>query len=336
MSTDKKIKVGVVGVGHLGKHHMRLLKGLDCELVAVADPSEEARKFAADTHGVQTFADYRDMLGLVDAVSVVVPTKMHREVGCFFLDNGVDVLVEKPIARSAVDGQAIVDAAKRNNRILAVGHVERFNPALRGVTELGKSARYIESHRLAPFSFRSTDIGVVLDLMIHDLDLVLAFVQSPIKSVEAFGGAVFTPAEDMASAIIKFENGAVAHLTANRVALKPMRKMRVFSKEGYVSLDFQNAQGMVVKKAPGWDFEKLDMESLDRAQMGDLWKFVFDGLLQVENLQLDSGNPLRDELAEFLQCVKDRSAPTVPGEEGVAAVAAAERVLAVIDQNRWE
>ena len=243
----------------------------------------------------------------------------------------VDALQQQPARRAVVGGRRGSTAP-----LGAVGHVERFNPALRGVSELGKSARYIESHRLAPFSFRSTDIGVVLDLMIHDLDLVLAFVQSPIKSVEAFGGAVFTPAEDMASAIIKFENGAVAHLTANRVALKPMRKMRVFSKVGYVSLDFQNAQGMVVKKAPGWDFEKLDMESLDRAQMGDLWKFVFDGLLQVENLQLDSGNPLLDELAEFVQCVKDRSAPTVPGEEGVAAVAAAERVLSVIDQNRWE
>lgn len=315
---------------------MRLLHGLDCELVGVADPSAEARKFAADTYGLKTFADYRELHGLVDAVSVVVPTNMHREVACFFLEHGIDVLVEKPIARSAADGQAIVDAAKRNNRVLAVGHVERFNPALRAVRELGKSARYIESHRLAPFSFRSTDIGVVLDLMIHDLDLVLGFVQSPIKSVEAFGGAVFTPAEDMASAIIKFENGAVAHLTANRVALKPMRKMRVFSKEGYVSLDFQNAQGMVVKKAPGWDFEKLDMQSLDRAQMGDLWKFVFDGLLQVENLQLDSGNPLLDELREFVQCVRDRTAPTVTGEEGVAAVAAAEKVLAVIAENRWE
>lgn len=336
MSSDKKIKVGVVGVGHLGKHHMRLLKGLDCELVGVADPSEEARTFAEDTHQLQTFADYRELKGKVDAVSVVVPTVLHREVGCFFLENGIDVLVEKPIARTAADGQALVDAAKANDRILAVGHVERFNPALQAVEEIGKSARYIESHRLAPFSFRSTDIGVVLDLMIHDLDLVLAFVKSPIKSVEAFGGAVFTPAEDMASAIIKFENGAVAHLTANRVALKPMRKMRVFSKEGYVSLDFQSAQGMLVKKAPGWDFEKLDMQSLDRAQMGDLWKFVFDGLLQVENLQLDAGNPLQAELEEFVQCVKDRSQPTVPGEEGVLAVAAAERVLKVIADNRWE
>jgi len=330
------VRIGVVGIGHLGKHHMRLLKGLDCELVGVADPSEEARKFAEDTYGLQTFADYRDLVGKVDAVSVVVPTMMHREVACHFLDAGVDVLVEKPIARSVADGQAIVDAAKASDRILAVGHVERFNPALRGIETIGKAARYIESHRLAPFSFRSTDIGVVLDLMIHDLDLVLALVQSEIKSVEAFGGAVFTPAEDMASAIIKFENGAVAHLTANRVALKPMRKMRVFSKEGYVSLDFQSSQGMVVRKSPGWDFEKLDMQSLDKAQMGDLWKFVFDGLLQVENLQLDSGNPLQEELQEFVACVRDRTQPTVPGEEGVRAVAAAERVLAVIAENRWE
>lgn len=330
------VRIGVVGIGHLGKHHMRLLKGLDCELVGVADPSEEARAFAEETYGLQTFADYKDLVGKVDAVSVVVPTMMHREVACHFLDEGVDVLVEKPIARSVRDGQAIVDAAKANDRILAVGHVERFNPALRGIETIGKAARYIESHRLAPFSFRSTDIGVVLDLMIHDLDLVLALVQSEIKSVEAFGGAVFTPAEDMASAIIKFENGAVAHLTANRVALKPMRKMRVFSKEGYVSLDFQSSQGMVVRKAPGWDFEKLDMQSLDKAQMGDLWKFVFDGLLQVENLQLDSGNPLQEELQEFVACVRDRTQPTVPGEEGVRAVAAAERVLAVIAENRWE
>ena len=335
-SSSSRPRVAVIGVGHLGKHHMRLLGELDCDLVGVADPSEEARKFAADTHGLRAFADYRELADKVDAVSVVVPTKMHREVGCYFLERGVDVLVEKPIARSVADGQALVDAAAANDRVLAVGHVERFNPALRGIRELGKAARYIESHRLAPFSFRSTDIGVVLDLMIHDLDLVLALVQSPIKSVEAFGGAVFTPAEDMASAIIKFENGAVAHLTANRVALKPLRKMRVFSKEGYVSLDFQAATGMVVRKAPGWDFEQLDMESLDKAQMGDLWKFVFDGLLQVENLQLDSGNPLREELAEFVACVSSRAAPTVTGADGVAAVAAAERVLGVISENRWE
>jgi len=334
--TSARPRVGVVGVGHLGKHHARLLKGLDCELVGVADPNEAARTMAAQTHGVAAFADHRELLGKVDAVSVVVPTKLHREVATVFLENGVDVLVEKPIARTSADGQALVDLAKKHGRILQVGHVERFNPALRGIADIGKKARYIESHRLAPFSFRSTDIGVVLDLMIHDLDLVLALVRSEIVSVDAFGGAVFTPAEDMASAIIKFANGAVAHLTANRVALKPLRKMRVFSREGYASLDFQTAQGMLVKKAPGWDFEKLDLDRIDRAQVGDLWKFVFDGLLQVQQLELNEGNPLQEELIDFLACVRERRAPIVPGEDGVAAVAAAERVIAAIAKNRWE
>jgi predicted dehydrogenase len=329
-------RVAVVGVGHLGRHHVRLLRGLDCDFVGVADPSEAARQFAVETHGVPAHADFRELLGKVDAVSVVVPTKLHREVASVFLENGVDVLVEKPIARTAADGQALVDLAKRHGRILQVGHVERFNPALRGIAEIGRSARYIESHRLAPFTFRSTDIGVVLDLMIHDLDLVLALVRSEIVSVEAFGGAVFTPAEDMASAIIKFRNGAVAHLTANRVALKPLRKMRVFSREGYASLDFQTGQGMVVRKAPGWDFQKLDMDRIDRSQVGDLWKFVFDGLLQVQQLELNEGNPLQEELGDFLRCVRDRAEPVVSGEEGVAAVAAAEMVLASIAKNRWE
>jgi predicted dehydrogenase len=330
------VRIGVVGVGHLGKHHARLLRGLDCELVGVVDPSEAARQFATATYGVPAWSDPRDLLGKVDAVTIVVPTKLHREVASVFLEHGVDVLVEKPIAATVADGQALVDLARAHGRILQVGHVERFNPALRGIAEIGRSARYIESHRLAPFTFRSTDIGVVLDLMIHDLDLVLALVRSEIASVDAFGGAVFTPQEDMASAIIKFKNGAVAHLTANRVAMKPVRKMRVFSREGYASLDFQTAQGMVVRKAAGWDFGKLDLEAIDRSAVGDLWKFVFDGLLQVQNLQLDEGNPLQEELVDFLRCVRERAEPVVSGADGVLAVAAAEQVIAAIARNRWD
>ena len=282
------------------------------------------------------FADYRDLLSRVDAVTVVVPTKNHLEVAGCFLDAGIDVLVEKPIAPTAHEGQQLVDRARAKQCILQVGHVERFNPVLNGIAEIGRKARYIESHRLAPFSFRSTDIGVVLDLMIHDLDLVLALVQSRIVSVDAFGGAVFTPAEDMASAVIKFENGAVAHLTANRVALKPLRKMRVFSPEGYVSLDFHAAQGLVVRKQPGWDLTKLDVEGIDRTQVGDLYKYVFQGLLKLEEYKLDEGNPLRAELIAFLQCVADRTEPLVRGEDGVAAVAAAEQVVAAIAKNRWQ
>ena len=331
----KRPRIAVIGVGHLGRHHVRLLKELDCELVAAADPDERARASAEQAFAVRAVADYRELEGQVDAVTVVVPTKLHREVAGFFLERRVDVLVEKPIARTVAEGQELVALARRRECVLQVGHVERFNPVLAGIAEIGKKARYIESHRLAPFSFRSTDIGVVLDLMIHDLDLVLALVRSEIRSVDAFGGAVFTPAEDMASAIIKFENGAVAHLTANRVALKPLRRMRVFSPEGYVSLDFNAAKGMVVKKAPGWDLQRLELDKIDPTQVGDLWKFVFQGLLSLQEFKLDEGNPLRDELAAFLKCVQDRSEPLVRGEDGVAAVAAAEQVLAAIARNRW-
>lgn len=329
-------RLAVIGVGHLGKHHARLLRELPCELVAVVDPDARAREHATATWGIEALARHEDLVGRVDAVSVVVPTKLHRAVAGFFLEHGVDVLVEKPIASTAAEGRELVEIARRHGRILQVGHVERFHPVLRGIAEIGRKARYIESHRLAPFSFRSTDIGVVLDLMIHDLDLVLALVQSPIRAVDAFGGAVFTPAEDMASAIIKFENGAVAHLTANRVALKPMRKMRVFSPEGYVSLDFSAGSGIVVRKQPGWDLRQLEVDKIDRAQVGDLWKFVFEGLLSLQEFKLDDGNPLRDELASFLECVCERKEPVVRGEDGVAAVEAAERVIAAIAQNRWE
>jgi len=331
-----RLRIAVVGVGHLGRHHARLLGELDCTLVAVADVDERARAQAEQAYAVPAMADYRELAGRVDAVTVAVPTRLHREVAGFFLQHDIDVLVEKPIADSVGAGQQLVDLARRHGRVLQVGHVERFNAVLQSIAEFGRSARYIESHRLAPFSFRSTDIGVVLDLMIHDLDLVLALVDSEIASVDAFGGAVFTAAEDMASAIIKFKNGAVAHLTANRVALKPLRKMRVFSPAGYASLDFHTAQGMLVRKNPGWDLRQLDIEGIDTAQVGDLYKFVFEGLLSVQEFKLDEGNPLRDELESFLQCVRTRGTPRVTGEDGLAAVAAAEQVVAAIARNRWE
>jgi predicted dehydrogenase len=177
------------------------------------------------------------------------------------------------------------------------------------------------------------DIGVVLDLMIHDLDIVLALVDSPVASVDAFGGAVFTPAEDMATAILKFENGAVAHLTASRVALKPLRRMRLFSRDCYASLDFQGGKGTLIRKNPGWDFENLD--PVDPKEIGDLWQYVFQGLFSVQELAMDEGNPLREELASFLRSVEERSDPVVTGEAGCAAVAIAERVQAAIGGNVW-
>lgn len=328
------VRIGVVGVGHLGRHHARLLSelpGADLTSLAEVDPGN--RKKAEETYQVAVFEDYRDLLGKVDAVSVVVPTQLHLEVSKFFLENGVDVLVEKPIAPSVAEGEQMVAVARAHDRILQVGHVERFNRALAAIREHKIVPRYIESNRLAPFSFRSVDIGVVLDLMIHDLDLVLAMVDSPLESVQAFGGAVFTPAEDMASAILRFENGAVANLTASRVALKPLRRMRLFCRDSYASLDFQEGTGTLIKKNPGWDFQNL--EPVDPTQIDDLWKYVFQGLFSVEELKMDEGNPLRDELAAFLVSVRDRTEPVVSGEAGCAAVGVAERVQQAIAGNPW-
>lgn len=330
------VRIGVVGVGHLGKHHVRLLaRNPLAELVGVADTNEQNLAAAASEHGIPGYLDYKELLGKVEAVCVAVPTSAHLEVAGCFLESGVDVLVEKPIAPTEKDGRKLVELAGRADRILQVGHVERFNPALDAVREMGLEPRYIESHRLAPFSFRSVDIGVVLDLMIHDIDLVLTMVKSKVAAVEAYGGAVFTPAEDMASAILKFENGAVAHLTANRVALRPMRRMRLFSRDCYASLDFQSSHGTFIRKNPGWDLQKLDVESVDPSKIQDLWKFVYEGLLTVKELDMDVGNPLDQELTAFMQSVRNRSRPVVGGEEGCAAVAVAEQILAAIARNTW-
>jgi predicted dehydrogenase len=327
-------RIGVVGVGHLGRHHVRLLaENPLAELVAIAEVDEASRAKAVADFDVEGLADYRDMLGKVDAVSVVVPTQLHLEVASFFLENGVDVLVEKPIAPTSAEGETMVALAEAGERILQVGHVERFNKALSAIKDLDVVPRYIESNRLAPFSFRSVDIGVVLDLMIHDLDIILALVDSEVTSVAAFGGAVFTPAEDMASAILRFENGAAAHLTASRVALKPMRRMRIFSKDCYASLDFQEGKGTLIQKNPGWDFQNLD--PVDPKQIDDLWKYVFQGLFSVRELSMDDGNPLQDELSSFLGSVQNRTPPVVSGADGCAAVAIAERVQKAIAANSW-
>ena len=245
------------------------------------------------------------------------------------------MLVEKPIAPTAAEGAELVELARQAGLVLQVGHVERFNAAVGVIRDMGIEPRYVESQRLAPFSFRSTDVGVVMDLMIHDLDLVLAMMKSPLASVEAFGGAVFTPAEDMASAILKFEDGAAAHLVASRVALKPLRRMRLFSKDAYASLDFQAAHAQVIRKNPGWDLQNLDLEAVDPTKIGNLWKYVFEGLLSVKDFPLNEGNPLYEELDAFLKVVTGGGEPPVSGEDGCAAVAVAERILAAIRSNRW-
>lgn len=328
--------MGVVGVGHLGSIHARLLATHpEGTLVAVADSDREHAERCGRAHGVESFLDYRQLSGRVDAVCIAVPTPLHREIAGFFLENGVDVLVEKPIASNLAEGRELVELSRRHQRVLAIGHVERFNPALRAMSDLGIRVRYVESQRLAPFSFRSMDVGVVLDLMIHDLDLVLAMVRSPIERIDAFGGAVFTRNEDMASAIIRFQDGAVAHLTASRVALKPVRKLRVFSKDAYVSMDLNSAKATLIRKGADVEPEQVLAMNIDGSKPEDLWRLVFEGLLTVRDLKIDERNALLDEQSDFLAAVRDRTQPRVTGEEGCAALEAAEMVVSALGENRW-
>lgn len=332
-----RIKIAVVGVGHLGKHHARLLAAMPgAELVGVVDSQLDVARAVGDEWGVESSDDpgAPEQWG-AQAVSLVVPTKFHCELGVRYLNSGLDLLVEKPLAMNPEQGQQLCDAAESSDRVLAVGHVERFNPAVRALHELGFDPRYIESERLAPFTFRSTDIGVVLDLMIHDLDLVLSLIDSEIADVEVHGGALFTPAEDIASARIRFENGAVVRLTANRVALRPKRQMRIFSNEGYVSLDFGKKYGLVIRKSDSWDLQQLDVRQIEPTQIQDLWKYVFEGLLHVQELEMDENNPLEEELRSFLDCVRTRERPVVDGRAGLRALQAAQRVLDYMAENPW-
>jgi predicted dehydrogenase len=332
------VRIAVVGVGHLGKIHARLLKGLrEAELVGVVDQDLDRARELGEELGVAFSGEPLSLpsdWGL-EAVSLVVPTAFHCELGCFYLEKGLHVLIEKPMAKTVEEGTLLCKLAREHGRLLQIGHVERFNPAVKSIHDLGIRARYLEAERLAPFSFRSTDIGVVLDLMIHDLDLILSFVESPLVDVEAFGGAIFTSAEDLAVARLKFEDGTIARLTANRVALKPSRRMRFFSKESYVSLDFEKKYGLIIKKAPGWDLHKLNLGDIDTSRIENLWKYVFEGLLQVQELDMPEENPLQEELRSFLVSVRTQKNPLVDGEAGLRALKAAQMVLESIQSHRW-
>ena len=246
-----KLRVAVVGVGYLGRFHAQKYAALeDCELLALADPDTAAVTGLARELGVRGVADYRELLGNVDAVSVATPTGLHFEVASAFLAAGAHVLVEKPITETVQQAQQLIAAAQRAGRVLQVGHLERFNPAILAAEPYLREPRFIECHRLAPFRERGTDVNVVLDLMIHDLDLVQSIVGSPIASIDAVGTPVFSSEIDIANARIRFANGCVTNATASRVSLKTERKLRVFRDDAYLSIDLQQKILTVIRKQP--------------------------------------------------------------------------------------
>ncbi len=296
------MRTAVIGAGYLGRFHAQKYARLPAStLVGVADPNEAARNAVAAEAGVAAYADYRDLLGRVDAVSVVTPTPTHHEIAAAFLDAGAHVLVEKPMTVTVAEGESLIAAARRAGRILQVGHLERFNAAMRALGPILAVPRFIESARLAPFKNRGTDVDVVLDLMIHDIDLILSIVRSPVVSVDAIGTSVFSREVDIANARLRFANGCVANATASRVSLKTERKLRLFQDESYVSIDLQQKVLTVIRKGAG---------------------HAADGTPQVaiDETTYEQGDALRDEIEAFLAAAAAGTAPAVSGEDGLLAL----------------
>jgi predicted dehydrogenase len=314
----QKIRAAVIGVGYLGRFHaQKYAQASDCELFAVADPRAEAREPLAAELKTRAVADYRDLLGAVEAVSVATPTAAHFAIARDFLDSGAHVLVEKPITETPTEARELIARAARARRILQVGHLERFNAAILAAEPHLRSPRFVECHRLAPYRERGTDVNVVLDLMIHDIDIVQTIVASPITSIDAVGTPVFSEEIDIANARIRFANGCVANATASRVSLKTERKMRIFEDDAYLSLDLQQKiVTLIRKRAPG----------------------DAPGVLPVtiEEQSLEPGDALKAEIGSFLECIRTGRPPVVSGEAGLMALETAILITEQVNRSLAE
>ena len=300
MNEPKPIAAGVVGVGYAGSLHTAKYADLPgARLVAVADIDERRARETGELYQVPGVTDYRDLLDKVRCVSVAVPTGQHYRVARDFLEAGIDVLVEKPITSTVADGRKLVDLARKKGCILQVGHLERFNPVVRELSQFIEAPKFVECHRLAPFVTRGTDVDVVLDLMIHDIDIIASLVRAPVAAIDANGVAVITDKPDIANARIRFDDGCVANVTASRVSMKRERKIRFFQSDTYISLDYDAKTAEVYR-----------ME--DRSQG---WAGIRGQMIATEN-----GDALRDQIESFLESVATRKDPVVSGEDGLHAL----------------
>jgi predicted dehydrogenase len=302
------LKVAVIGVGHLGRHHARIYSELPgVELVGIADIQQARADEIAALYQTKAFTDYRELFGKIDAASIAVPTVDHARIGTDLLEHGVDILVEKPMASSLEQAQSLIDAAARQCRLLQVGHVERFNPVVAAAAERATKPQFFEIHRLAAFSPRSLDIDVVLDLMIHDIDIVLSLVPAPVREVRAVGIPVLSERADIANARVEFEDGCVANFTASRVSFEKTRKLRFFQPHDYISVDYASQTGSIVSLRMGRVIE--------------------------QKLEPAPEEPLKVELASFVRCVEARQKPVVSGQDGYRALELAMRINGVIAQR---
>jgi predicted dehydrogenase len=306
MDPSALLRVAAIGVGHLGRHHARILSTLDgVRLVAVADADPERARSVGEPLGARHVSDAHGLIGDVDAVTVAVPTESHVAVALPFIERGIPVLIEKPLARSLGEADRLIAAAAASGSILAVGHTERFNPAVAAARGLVDTPRFIEVHRLGTFPERSLDIDVVFDLMIHDLDIVLSLVEGPVASVEAVGVPVLTGRVDIANARLRFEGGCIANLTASRISRDRTRKIRIFQPDAYLSIDYAEQEVEIYR---------LRREAGARPA------------IEGGKLNVPREEPLRRELADFVNAVRNRRAPLVTGHDGRKALALAERI----------
>ena len=332
-----RLRVAVVGVGHLGQHHARILASMpSVDLVAVVDARPEQAKLVAAKCATLALDDYRALLDSVDAVTIAVPTFLHRKVALAFLERGIATLVEKPMAASAAESEELVEQARATGALLQVGHIERFNPALLALDQLPIRPKYISAERLSTYTFRSTDIGVVLDLMIHDLDLLLSLIDAPVRSVAAVGLSLFGEHEDIANARIEFEDGSVANLTASRASYTPTRKMRIWGAEGYASLDFAAKQVTLVRPSEQLKSGRIDLEGVDLSQPAAVREHLFGKVLRVDRVQTEPVEPLALELDNFVNAAQGLSRPRVSGEDALRAVRLADQVLRSLEAHRWD
>ncbi len=300
-----KLKIAVIGVGYLGKFHADKYAALDsCELVAVVDADAAVAKTIAEKHGVEALTDYKSLLGKVDAVSIAAPTTLHHDIARDFIENGAHVLIEKPITVTVDEADDLIELAICNDLIIQVGHLERFNAALLNLGNTLNNPTFIESHRLAPFNPRATDVNVVLDLMIHDIDIILHIVKSDIKEMRASGTTVLTNSTDIANVRLEFENGCVANVTASRVSAKTERKMRLFQQDAYISVDFHNRILSIYKKGE---------------------KEMHPGIPEIisEKSSYDNNDALNLEIIAFIDSIQNKVPVIVSGEDGRRALDAA-------------
>jgi predicted dehydrogenase len=297
-----KLRAAVIGVGYLGRFHAQKYAALpECVLQAVVDPQAQTAATVGSELGVAALSDYRELLGKVDAVSIVTPTALHFEIARAFLDSGAHVLVEKPITETVEQARELTALARQRGRVLQVGHLERFNPVVIAAEPVLRAPRFIECQRLAPFRERGTDVNVVLDLMIHDLDIVQSMVGSEIVAVDAIGTPVFSNEIDIANARIRFANGCVANATASRVSLKTERKLRIFQDDAYLSLDLQQKILTVIRKQPVGEGE---------ARLP----------VSIEERSFDQGDALRSEIVAFIASCRGEAPVVVTGEDGMRAL----------------